>query len=103
MSSELNDDSWEFADPPNVAVFTDRSIIDGTDWIHYVTHDEEDGAWQFLPYSKSADETSAKVVGLKAIVELDPSVIDLADLPFGWCAWRKTRETAWTRSPKSAV
>lgn len=40
---------WPFEDPQNVAVFTVRSILDGDDWIYYVTHDEEDGAWQFTP------------------------------------------------------
>jgi len=94
--------SWPFADPPNVAVFTSRRIIDGKDWVHYVSHDEEDGAWQFHPYSGPTPESEAAVVGLRTIVELDPSVAELHDLPLGWCAWRERPDASWQRQVRSA-
>jgi hypothetical protein len=43
MKSEL----WVFADPPNVAVIATKSIAYEQDWIALVSHDYEDGAWQF--------------------------------------------------------
>jgi hypothetical protein len=90
--------TWPFADPPNVAVFTSRRILDGADWIHYVTHDEDDGAWQFHPSAGPTTEEEAAVVALKTIVDHDPSIAALADLPIGWHAWRTGREGAWQRS-----
>jgi hypothetical protein len=88
---------WPFSDPPNVAVFTSKSIIQGNEWIYYVSHDLEDGAWQFHPQSGFTSEEEASVVSLQSISDLDPSICELADLPLGWCAWRDTIESDWKR------
>ena len=90
---------WPFADPPNVAVFTSRRILAREVAICFVTHDEEDGAWQFHPRGGTPSETDGAVVGLQTIVAIDPSVGSLADLPLGWCAWRDEATTAWQRMP----
>jgi hypothetical protein len=60
-------DPWPFAAPPNVAVFTSKQSISGDAWIHYVSHDEDDGAWQFHPVGFTTEEDAA-VVGLGTIV-----------------------------------
>jgi hypothetical protein len=93
----MND--WPFDDPPNVAVFTVRQIIDDGLPILYVYHDEEDGAWQFLT-DQPATMADALLVSLQEILDCDPSIIDLADLPCGWMASRRSREDAWHRQPK---
>ena len=41
--------TWPFDDPPHVVVFTTKSIAFRQRPVLLVTHDEEDGAWQFLP------------------------------------------------------
>ncbi len=89
--------TWPFPDPPNVAVFTSKRIVDGRDWIHYVTHDDEDGAWQFHPFGGPTPEAEAAVVSLSTIVKLDPTVAELGDLPVGWSAWRDDRGGVWQR------
>ncbi len=89
--------TWAFADPPNVAVFTSERILRGEDWIHYASHDADDGAWQFHPSGGITPEHEAAVVALHTIVDLDPSVNALADLPLGWHAWRPDRDAAWQR------
>lgn len=89
--------AWPFDDPPNVAVFTTHQILEREDRIGFVTHDLDDGAWQFHARSGAGAETDAKIVSLRAIVDLDPSVMELADLPLGWCAWRKEGEDTWHR------
>jgi hypothetical protein len=38
------------------------------------------------------------VVCLKEIVENHPSVVELADLPMGWQAYRETADQPWERS-----
>lgn len=90
---------WPFDDPENVAVITTQSILAATDWIGLVTHDADDGSWQFLPLEGAPSVEEAKVLALREMVELDESVCELADLPLGWRAWRKTRDGEWIRSP----
>lgn len=91
---------WPFRDPANVAVFADKRILEGATWIYYVGHDRDDGAWQFHGPSGFVDEENASVVALKTICELDASVMALADLPLGWCAWRETVTSPWRRAPQ---
>jgi hypothetical protein len=92
--------AWPFADPPNVATITTDKIINATAWIQTVTHDADDGSWQFLPPDGAPDETHARVVGLATIVEKDPTVRQLATLPLGWRAWREKPGSSWKREPK---
>lgn len=94
---------WKFTDPPNVAVIADREIAKGDRWIAHVFHDAEDGAWQFHTDSlKGSSEVQSMVVSLRAIVQLDPSILELADLPLGWHAWRDTKNSAWQRKPANS-
>lgn len=46
-------------------------------------HDEEDHGWQFLD-GKPADLANAALVALEDIVEIDRSVLEVADIPPGW-------------------
>ena len=86
----------DFADPKNTAVFTCASILDGSETIRLVSRDEEDGAWQFLPFSGSSIK-SARVVSLGAIIEIDRSVLEVADLTLGWQASRTDLTDKWKR------
>ena len=36
---------WMFSEAPSVAVFTSKRILDKREWIYYVAHDVDDGAW----------------------------------------------------------
>jgi hypothetical protein len=91
--------AWKFSDPPNVAVITSRKVMSGEQWIAFVSHDEDDGGWQFLNSgSAPPNEADASVVGLGEIVQLDASIVELSDLPLGWHAWRETRASPWKRA-----
>ena len=85
----------KFQEPDNTAVFTTKYVITERQPITYVTH-EEDGAWQFF----SSDEFEsfkeiAMIVGLGEIVDLDPSLSQLAGLPVGYYAIRETINDEW--------
>jgi hypothetical protein len=99
LLNDVNRD-WPFLDPPNTAVFTSVRILDDEDWVHYVTHDEEDGTWQFLPSHGPANMQEAAVFGLIRMVEMEPRLEELADLLLGWRAWRESRDAPWMREPK---
>lgn len=95
---------WKFADPPNVAVIVDRSITVGEGWIAHVSHNADDGAWQFhAGTSKDVGESQPMLVSLRSVVQLDPSIIELTDLPLGWVAWRDTKDSVWQRGAAGGV
>jgi hypothetical protein len=93
---------WLFADPPNVATFCVRQVFHGGKPILYVVHDDDDGAWQFLTGEPVAQE-DAMVVGLSTVVRHDPSVMELADLPYGWSATRRAVGEPWQREKREGA
>ena len=90
--------SWPFEEPKDMPVFTTAEVIAGTDWIFFVTHDEEDGYWQF---HGAGDSEHAQMISFASIYALEPKIAELADLPLGWCAWRDTKDAAWQRKINS--
>lgn len=65
--------------------------------ITHVYHDEDDHGWQFH-YAGEKSEADAMLVALKEIVELDDTLLQLADLPPGWMASRMSKDDPWKRS-----
>jgi len=92
---------WPFDDPENLAVITLDRIMDGSHPILHVTHDADDGGWQFLDGGDVAEE-NALVVALRSVAELDSTIRELADLPVGWYAVREAVGSPWQRHPRSA-
>jgi hypothetical protein len=90
--------SWPFEDGPNTATITTVHVLEGKLPIQFVSHDADDGAWQFL-CGTTTDERDGRLVGLGQIVEIDPTVAELADLPLGWRAWRDAPGAPWQRTP----
>ena len=88
--------NWPFTDPENVAVVTSRQIAREGQAILLVSHDEEDGCWQFLT-GGAFDTANGMLVSLKSIVAQDSSLLELADLPLGWEASRTARDQPWVR------
>lgn len=95
--------SWPFADPPNVITYATVDVIDRGLPIVFVTHNEEDGAWQFHSANGApADLSEARWILLKNILARDPSVAELADLPLGWYARRDGAGGAWRRGRETS-
>ena len=89
---------WMFENPRNVAVVTTRSIVRDGAWIAHVSHDADDGSWQFhdsAPGEPRAED--AMVVALSSMVLRDSTLNELADLPEGWRAWRDGPAAPWQR------
>jgi hypothetical protein len=92
--------SWPFDQPENCAVFVTREVMDHEEPILLVTHEDGEDSWSFIG-SSDGRRKNCKVIALREAVDLDPSVLQLADLPVGWRAWRDSTESPWTREPKS--
>jgi hypothetical protein len=97
-------EEWKFEDPPNVAVISDRSIFSDGDWIVSVSHMDEDGSWLFYSSdTRDWDERDTILVGLQEVVRRDESIMELADLPEGWDAWRSSKSSPWQRAKSRPV
>lgn len=99
MTNESPSDSdWPFEDDPDVAVFTSKAVLEERRPIELVFHDLEDGSWQiFSMEGAPADISDARLVSLREILNMEPSLRLLADLPEGWKAWRKAPSDLWVR------
>jgi hypothetical protein len=93
-------DDWCFADPPDTAVFTTQPVLDGAR-VRDVFHDQ-DGDWQVLCGTTLAAE-DGRIVHFAHLVEQDPSLASLADLPRGWWAGRceDPDHLEWHRRPRT--
>jgi hypothetical protein len=92
--SNKSNDIFPFSDAPDTAVFICSHILDSGEDILFVSHDADDGAWQFL-CDKEHNESDARIVSLKYVLDLDPTISNLNDLPLGYCAERKSKNDKW--------
>ncbi|AGA30619.1 hypothetical protein [Singulisphaera acidiphila] len=88
---------WIFTDDESTEVITLDRILRGESELLLVTHDEDDGSWQFLDGEHVLEE-NALVVDLGEMTQFDPSLLELADLPRGSYAWRTSRDQPWSRA-----
>jgi hypothetical protein len=100
MSTDNTKSDWPFADPKNVAVFTTTTIVRRGHPVLYVSHDDDDGAWQFHSGAEHVSIRDAMIVSLSEMVERDTTLCELADLPCGWIAERDGIGGPWRRMRK---
>ena len=89
----VNVDCWPFPEPRNCVTFVTAQVLERAEPILHAVHDE-DGEWQFIGSSDGTVE-NGRVIALWEAVGLDPSVLQLADMPVGWHALRNSPEHAW--------
>ncbi len=91
--------SWPFTETENTACFTQRQIVNHGRPMLLVAHDADDGCWQFLDGSDNLKVADGVLVTLATMVQRDPTLADVADLPLGWMAWREDAGADWQRMP----
>ena len=80
----------------DIAVFTTKFVLEDKETITYVSHELQDGAWQFFSDDKFNDyNLVGRVVGFNEILEIDPSLIDLLSLEPGYYAKRSNKNDIW--------
>jgi hypothetical protein len=87
---------WKFPDPPHTVAYLSQAVQSGVEAVTYVSHDIDDGAWQFLGDSMSAD-LPPKISCLHHPIDNDATLKELFDLPRGWYAERATPNDPWVR------
>lgn len=86
---------WNFVEPYNLGVFTTAKVLAGEP-ILMVTHDRDDGGWQFLTGSTEAPDQGRRVPLLE-LVRRDPSLNEIGNLALGGMAVRDSRRDTWQR------
>jgi len=87
---------WKFHDSPHTMAFLSEAVHSGAEPVTYVSHDIEDGAWQFLGDSMTGGEDPV-ISCLHHPIDNDLSLSELADLPLGWYAERSGPHEPWIR------
>ena len=86
----------KFKQADTTAVFTTMFVLEENKDITIVTHDIEDGAWQFFSSDRfDSYEDVAKIVGLGEIINLDNTILELANMPEGFVARRLFKGDKW--------
>lgn len=88
----------DFNEDPKLGVLTTSHVLAGSP-ILMVSHDADDGGWQFL-CGTTNDPADGKIVHLDEIVAMDSTVREVADLPLGWLAFRDAVGGQWKREPQ---
>lgn len=87
-----------FVEDPCLGVITTSAVLAGAP-ILMISHDADDGGWQFL-CGTTTDPEDGRIVHLREIVAMDPTVSEVADIPVGWIAFRSFPGGKWTREPQ---
>jgi len=92
----------EFDFANEAAVFTSTYVTRDGMAILYVVHgfDEEDGEdWEFHCGNGDYSTGKLQLVRLDTILRLDPSIVEVADLPIGFTARRAAVGAPWQYTP----
>jgi len=89
----------QFNESLNTAVLTSKYVMSRESPIVYIAH-HDDGTWEFWG-KEIIDEAEIMVVSLGQIIQVDPSVLDVADLPVEFNAIREKEKSPWNIVPKN--
>ena len=84
---------FPFREAPHTAAIACCHVLDGAPILR-VTHDREDGMWQFLCGGEH-EAHEARVIALQEAYDLDASISRLADMPCGCTAIRDSKRAKW--------
>ena len=85
---------YPFNDEPDTMAITCCHILQEKSDILYVSHDEEDGMWQFL-CGKLHIISDARIVSMYEMFATDNSVAQIANMPCGYVAERVDKNSDW--------
>ena len=81
----------------NKSVFTTKFVMNKNSPVVYVAHDT-DGDWQFFGPEDNIKDEDVMIVSLEQMIDHDPSLRSLYDLPVGMNASRSKKGEEFRRS-----
>ena len=87
---------WKFDQPTNAEAVTSVHITQQNKPILLVSHYSEDHDWAFLPGGPITMEET-QLITMEQIVDIDPTVMEIASLDPGWSAERKAVGEEWVK------
>ena len=94
--------TFAFKDAPETACIVCQHVLDGKNPITFISHDKEDGMWQFL-CSEDHILEDVRLVSLAEAFQIDESIGQAADLPRGFVMERTEAKGRWKAYSSSAV
>jgi hypothetical protein len=86
----------KFKESEKTVVFTTKFVVLENKEITCVYHYAEDNTWQFCSNEKVENYMNvAMLVGLAQIIKIDNTILEIADLPEGYFAFRKAKGEKW--------
>ena len=85
---------YQFEQPCDTACITCSHVLNDGAPVLFVTHDADDGGWQFLCGAEH-DIEDATVIGMGSVIDLDPTLNGLHDMPEGYGATRDALGARW--------
>lgn len=86
---------YKFDAPENTACFVCDHVMHRQRPILFVTHEKEDGYWQFLCGQMDHTDANIKIISLRQATDIDQSINDLYEMPLGIGAERKSVQDKW--------
>lgn len=94
--------TFAFKDAPDTACIICQHVLDRKNSITFISHDEEDGMWQFL-CSEDHNLENVRLISLAEAFQIDGSIGQVADLPRGFVMERTEPKGRWKVYSSSAV
>lgn len=89
---------WNFFESPECEVLTTRAVLEGDAPILFVRHSPiTTEHWVF--FEDDDPDGPIEAVTLQEILELEPELEELSDLPLGWVVTREEPDGDWEASP----
>jgi len=85
---------YQFDQSRDTACITCSHVMSDGAPVLFVTHDADDGGWQFLCGAEH-DIEDAIVIGMGSVIDLDPTLNSLHDMPEGYGATRDALGAQW--------
>ncbi|SFM73816.1 hypothetical protein SAMN05428949_0617 [Chitinophaga sp. YR627] len=85
----------QFPDKLTTVVIVTKWVMHKYEPILYVFHHEEDGMWEFTGKTQGIEDEDYNIIGLGEAISLEPDLLDIADLPPGYRAIRRTARGPW--------
>lgn len=91
----FNPEEWPFEQPKRLFAYMDGDAATGMATVVAAFH-ERNGTWLFLTANR-APAGEPREICFGCLYEVDPSIAEIADLPRGWAALRRTPDQPWER------